>query len=883
MENKIEDNNEMKQALDHKDQADDYRDSKQFDMAIKHYRSAIDLKPDFWEAHANISIIYSGMGRHSEALEHAMESVLIMPEIAQLSDNLGSIYRGSGNYEQAINCHKKALDIDSSMPSAYFNLGLSYEMTGAVEKAIAAYENAIEHNDRLLPAYIALGNLLVNQKRGDNAVDAYQSAINLRPNQPDIHVKLGKVFLDLNRHEDAIVSFNQALEYSANSLVTYHCLAVAQQKLGRFDDEITSYQKALQIKPDCYETHFNLGAAFKECGKIDDSIKTYQRAVELKPDYAEAYTNLGDALRLQDKFDEAAAAILRGLEINPSDATPYALLGMVQVEQNNLDKAVTAYRSAIKIEPDDAGLYIGLGTVLFKKEDYEEAVAVYDKALNINPGCKSSVYLKLSFALRKLDKLDQAITCLRGALRHYPDDIPVLTYLHVMQCQACDWERLGELDKKIDSLIGDRINKQYNDLGNPFGALFRTDDVEQQLFIAKTFSEKITNKIKRMRNNFSFDSRDLSYRKLRIGYLSHDFNNHPVSYVISGIFREHDREKVNVFIYSYGPDDGSERRKTIIQYSDKFVDLSECSDGEAANQIFTDEVDIIVDLMGHTRGSRHEICALRPAPIQVNYLGFPGTTGAGFMDYVLTDRYVTPIEHAPFYSEKFAYLPDTFFPTDDHQEICSKAYTRQDFGLPEDGFVFCCFCSAYKINGLFFNVWIDILNEIDNSVLWLSTPSFCSADMLKKEAQKRGLDVGRIIFAERVPGVDDHLKRIQLADLALDTQIYNGHTTTSDALWAGVPVVTTEGNHFASRVSSSLLNAVGLPELVTTSLENYQSLAIRLASNPLELFEIRQRLDRNRKCGSLFNTKKMTGNLEAAYTSMWERYVNGDKPDHLYM
>jgi predicted O-linked N-acetylglucosamine transferase (SPINDLY family) len=329
-------------------------------------------------------------------------------------------------------------------------------------------------------------------------------------------------------------------------------------------------------------------------------------------------------------------------------------------------------------------------------------------------------------------------------------------------------------------------------------------------------------------------------------------------------------------VYSHGPDDGSDYRKRIERDCDTFVDIRALSTIDAARRIRDDGIDILVDLKGHTQGQRLDICALRPAPVQVTYLGFPGTTGASFFDYVITDRIVTPEDQAPYYSETFVYLPNCYQVNDHTQAISQRPCARADFGLPDDGFVFCSFNKSYKIEPVMWDVWMRILRHVDGGILWLLHDNETAADNLKREAAARDVDPRRIVFTGRLAKAE-HLARLKLADLFLDTRVSNAHTTGSDALWAGLPLITLQGVHFASRVGSSLLTAIGLPELIAHGIEAYEALAIRLAGNPDELAAVGNKLWRNRLVEPLFDTPRFARNLEAAYTRMWEAYLGGEQ------
>ncbi len=340
----------------------------------------------------------------------------------------------------------------------------------------------------------------------------------------------------------------------------------------------------------------------------------------------------------------------------------------------------------------------------------------------------------------------------------------------------------------------------------------------------------------------------------------------------------HNREEFEIYCYSYGKNDESGYRKKIQRDCDKFVDVRNLSYVDTANRIYEDRVDILVDLMGYTKASRLEICALRPAPIQVNYLGFPGTTGAEFFDYIITDRLVTSEDQADYYSENFVYMPHCFMVSDYTQAISEPDWEKADLGLPEESFVFSSLNQAYKIAPSVFDVWMKVLRQVPKSVLWLGQLNATAEQNLKRQAHEKGVSPERLVFAERVPSKDEHLARLRLVDLALDTSIYNGHATTNDALWAGVPVITLKGSHFASRASASLLTAIGLPELITHSLEEYEALAVHLALDSDELRGIRQRLAKNRLTEPLFDTPLFVRNLEKAYKEMWEISWAGQQP-----
>jgi predicted O-linked N-acetylglucosamine transferase (SPINDLY family) len=368
-----------------------------------------------------------------------------------------------------------------------------------------------------------------------------------------------------------------------------------------------------------------------------------------------------------------------------------------------------------------------------------------------------------------------------------------------------------------------------------------------------------------------------SHDRIRVGYLSADIRNHPVARLIAEIFERHDRTRVETFAFSFGADDGSALRARIAKAFDHFVDVSQKSDRDIASLIRENEIDVAVDLTGFTENARVGILAMRPAPTQVNYLGYPGTIGADYFDYIIADQIIVPPEHQPFYSEKVAYLPHTYQPTDTTREIPATPLSRRDAGLPDTGFVFCSFNNSFKITPQVFDIWMRLLRSVDGSVLWL-LDGHPASDNLRREAQKRDVAAERLVFAPRVDP-DIHLARHRLADIFLDTSPYNAHTTTSDALWAGLPVLTCLGTAFAGRVAASIVTAAGLPDLVTHSLPEYEALALRLAREPDRLASVRSKLAGNRLTQPLFDSASFARDLEAVYTAMWERQRNGLVPE----
>jgi predicted O-linked N-acetylglucosamine transferase (SPINDLY family) len=438
----------------------------------------------------------------------------------------------------------------------------------------------------------------------------------------------------------------------------------------------------------------------------------------------------------------------------------------------------------------------------------------------------------------------------------------------------CLWDdlanRLNELTKKINN--GEKVII-------PFSFLALIDDPE----IQRKNTEIYANEKYPQSDVLSQIERYPKHKKIRIGYFSADFKIHPVSDLIVELFEIHDRNRFEIYAFSYGPDTKDKMNLRIKEGVDHFHDVLTMSHKDVAMLTRSLEIDIAVDLGGYTQNARTGIFAMSAAPIQVCYLGYAGTMGADYMDYLIADRTVIPEEKQHHYSENIAYLPNSYMVNDSKIKLSERVFTRREVGLPIDGFVFCCFNNHYKITPSIFIGWMRILSQVDGSVLWLSDTNSTAINNLKKEVKKHGVDPNRLIFANHLPFKEDHLNRIQLADLFIDTLPFNAHTTASDALRMGLPVLTCIGSSFASRVAASLLNAVNLPELITTTQEQYESLAIELATKPEKLKIIKDMLAKNLPTAPLYDTPLFTRHLESAYLTMYDRYQRGLDADHIYV
>jgi len=608
----------------------------------------------------------------------------------------------------------------------------------------------------------------------------------------------------------------------------------------------------------------NLGAIYLEEKNYSKAISLLQTAISQNQQNAFAYNNLGTALKGIGKPLEAVKNWTKAVDLDPKFVEPLSNLGVFYLDTGQTNLAMANFTKLIEINPQDGNSYNNLGICYLNQNNYPKAIECFEKAVKLNSYDYAASY-HLGLAYRLIEDYKNSIKYLKKALKLNPNHGPALNIYCLVLMQICNWKELAKISAKIPA-----------EDESPYVNITRTQDQKINFEIARLRAEKIKTAVADLDIKFSFPKAKKGER-IKIGYLSRDYFEHATAYLILGLFEAHDRKNFEVFAYSYGPNDGSFYRKKLEKDADHFIDIINFGHVEAAKKINADGIDILIDLKGHTKDNRLEILALRPAPLQVSYLGFPGTTGADFIDYIITDKIVTPPDYQKYYTEKFAYLPDCYQINYDKRKIADKEYKRSDFNLPEKAFVFSCFNQTGKIDQETFNSWMRILKAVPQSVLWLLGSNKIAEENLKAEAKKAGFDPQRLIFAAHIEN-SLHLARLKLSNLGLDTFTYNGHTTTSDSLWAGVPVVTLQGNHFASRVASSILTAAGLPELITHSQKEYENLAIELATNPQKLNPIRSKLLSNRLTCPLFDTQRFTRNLEKAYQQMWQFYLSGEKP-----
>ena len=670
----------------------------------------------------------------------------------------------------------------------------------------------------------------------------YHRVLKVNPNCAEALHLLGVLSWQTQRLDFALECITKAIALNNSQPSWFLNLANVHFALKQFDDAETAYRKSLALDGSYASGHNNLGMALQKQGRFEEALQSYQKAIELKPNYADAYNHLGVTLRELGRFDEA----------------------------------YKAYTEVITLDPNNPHFYCNMGIAYFSGGNQHQAQACFEKAIKLDPESVVA-HSSLGMSLHAQGKVDLGINSYRQVLKLNPKDTGALNCIYRDLQQRCSWNELEELGEQLDACTDELIEAGQSTKETPFLSIRRSQDPKRNLRVAKAWSEFIVSHKRKRDDLFQFENAPRNKSPLKIGYLSGSFGDNPVAHLIRRLFEVHDRDNFHCTMYSYDKNEASPYLQELKSQSDAFRSLKGVDDFSAAQSIAEDQIDILVDLMGHSQDNRLAICSLRPAPIQVTYLGFPGSVGSSMFDYILTDERLTPPEYASDYTENFVYLPHCYQINNDRLEMASGTVSRESEGLPSEGFVFCSFNRPYKISEALFDRWMSILQRVEGAVLWLLDEKNDVNAILKEQAELRGVDPQRLIFAPRT-SLDKHLRRLKLASLALDTLNYSGGITTSHTLWAGVPVLTVPGKTYVSRMSYSLLSSMGLDELAVNDWQSYEDYAVHLATETDELKAIRQKLATNKETSPLFDSTRTCRNIERGYRLMWERYVNAEPP-----
>jgi protein O-GlcNAc transferase len=804
-------------------------------------------------------------------MEHALARY---PDYIDALFNLGLVCLRQGDNSKAVEMNSRILQINPDHEKARINLDRAQTaMNSSQKENISKLDEETDETDQVTQQLQKARNL---SAKGEmiQACDLLQTALSENPDRfEDILVEVAGVLQKMGMIDESRKRFQQVLKANPNNYEALYGLGRLEHEQKQLGQAKQYFSQAIQLKPGDIAALIALGNTCRSAGDLDAALEAYDRILNINPDHALALTNKASVLHQVQRFDESFDLLQKAINIDPNLFSAHNNLGNYYLVRGDFQKAIPAYQKALTLNDRSAETHNNLGIACRNLDWLEQAVSILQRAVQLKPDY-AEAWINLGTAYDSLKRLPDSIQAYEQALQILPNDSVALSGYLLQLRQACQWDKLAEIEKRVASCTNHELHTGKKTGEMPFLNLVRSDDQRLNHEVAKVWSREIEARIPRV---FEHQSALISKPKLHIGYLSSNYRRHAMAYLVQGLVREHDRSRFQITCYSCNRLDVSQEGSHLRQIADRFVDFYAVSDKDAAQQIYEDQVDILVDLMGFTLFHRMDICAYRPAPVQVRYLGMAGTTGAGFFDYLLTDPVVTPPEVQDCYSECLVHMPDCY-QVNDFDEIADIDHPqRQEFCLPEGAFVMSCMCTAYKLDPTMFACWMELLKEIPDSVLWLLGGSDLVVANIKRQAQSHGLDTGRIIFAEQLPH-KAHMKRLGLADIALDTRMVTGALTTSEALWAGVPIVTIKGNHFASRMSASILQAVGLSDLVTCSLDEYKNLVLRLASQPNELNEIRNTLEQNKIKSPLFDTKKTTRDIESAYMKMWDIYISGAHP-----
>jgi protein O-GlcNAc transferase len=709
--------------------------------------------------------------------------------------------------------------------------GLALHRRGAAAEAAARYAEVLRADPGNADAHYYLGMMACQQDRYADGAEHARQALANDPRHERACVLLGRALAAMGRPQEALESFDRAVALAPDLAQAHGHRADLLSELGRHAEAVDSYDRALALAPEAADDWYNRGASLVALRRHAEALASFDRAVAARPDFTDAHLQRAKLLSDFDRPGEALDAVDRVLAVAPDLPEAWLGRGNVLNKLRRRAEAAAAFDRALALKPDLAEAWLGRANGLFASEHNEAAAFAYGKAIALKPDLNGAegyrIYAKL---------------------------------------KVCDWEGLDhEVAQHLHAIRARQL------AGAPFTLLAVSTSAADQLQCARRHVQE------QPKFPAVWRGEAYSHRRIRVAYLSADFHDHAVGQLTAQLFERHDRSRFEVTGLSLGADRNSQMRRRFESAFEHFVDVEDKSDQDIAELIRRLEIDVAVDLMGFTTNNRLDVLARRPAPIQVNYLGYLGTLGADFMDYVIGDRIALPFEQQPFFTERIVHLPDCFLPTDDRQEIAPFLPTRLQAGLPAEGFVFCSFNNSYKLNRAMFALWMRILRAVPGSVLWLAQANAAMVANLRREARQSGVEPERIVFAPLVP-LTEHMARQRLAGLFLDTTPYNAGATAVASLWSGVPLLTVLGETFVGRMAASMLHAVGLPELVARNLDAYEALAIKLASEPALLADIRGRLAADLRTKPLFDTARFRRNIEQAYIAMVDIHRRGERP-----
>jgi protein O-GlcNAc transferase len=813
----------------------------------------------------SLGVLHYQNGRHDEALKMFNAMLRINPDIPEALSNQANVLRSLGRPEEALASCDRALGLRPQYAGAHNNRGVVLMDLGRLGEALASFERALLIDPRNPETQMNRGIALSRLEWFGEAVIAFDAALEIRGQHPSVLHYRGKALHFLGRLTEALRNYDEALALKPDLTEAYNDRGVTLSKLKRFDEAVAAYDAALAQKPSYAAAWNNRGTVLGEMRRFEEALQCFNKALAIEPDFADALKNRSAALQDLNRFEEALANLDILLGMTPGHAESWNNRAVLLARLRRFEEAVSAYDRALALKPVYAAAWNNRGTVMQSLRRFAEALHSFDQAIAIEPDFADALYNRSTARWSMDHDYGSAVSDLEKAVLLDGDQEFWRGELVHLRMHAADWRDFDEEVARLQQGVraGAKIAK-------PFMYQAISESPADLHTCSRIYAQALHPPVA------SLATRRISSRpKIRVGYVSGEFREQATSYLMAGLFEAHDKAKFEIIAFDNGWADPGPTRKRLEAAFDQMVNIAPLSDRQAAEAVWNSEIDILVNLNGYFGLKRMGVFAQRPAPIQVNYLGFPGTLGAPYIDYLIADRIVIPPDQQQHYSEKIAYLPDSYQANDRLRPIAEIAPGRAAYGLPEKGFVFCNFNQSYKLTPLMFALWMRILRQVEGSVLWLFESNSALPVTLRHEAHLHGVSPSRLVFAPNVP-IAEHLARLRMADLFLDSLPYNAHTTASDALWAGVPLLTCLGTTFPGRVAASLLHAIGLSELVTNNLEDYETLALKLAGDPSMHRRLRGALALNRLTTPLFDTERFTRHIETAYTTMCEISLRGE-------
>ncbi len=845
------------------------------------YEAVLKVDPKKFAALHLLGTVEAQLGNFEAAVNLITKAIAVNPNHADSYSNLGNAFIELQQFDKALVNYDKSITIKPESPSSYFYQGIALLNLKKYNKALSSLDKAISLKPDFANAYFNRGNALIELKQIDAAIASYKKSISINPEQAQAHYLLGISQLELEQYNEALSSLGNAINVNPDFAAAYHSRGNVMIELKQVEAAIASYQKSISIDPDQAVVHYNLGVAQQSSAQYKDALSSFEKAISLNPDFVDAYSGRGLVLAELKRHAEAIASFDAAISINPQKAGLHLNRGNSLIALKRFEEGLCSFDRVIAIKPNSAEAFSNRGNVLLLHFNQPEAAMIcFDVAIGIDPNL-AIAHVNRAHAQNLLAQLDGSVNSYLKALE-INSDVPFLIgkcIAHKMK--LCDWRNLSEGLAICESMLANQILAV-----TPFEALNLFDNPELHLL-----SSMLTMKA-HFRPNLELGNipKRPAGSKLRIGFFSADLYYHPVSIWLAEQLENHDKSKFELFGFSFRSDIKDPMQARLQAAFDHYFEVGKMPDLEVVQLSRQLEIDIAIDLGGHTAESRTDIFASRAAPIQINHLGFPGTMAADYIDYFICDTYSVAEESRNYFTEKIAYVP-CWYTYDRQRQISAQPMSRAQFGLPDRGFVFTCQNGCQKFMPELFGIWMGILNAVPESVLWLMEPHPTAMENLMQEAQARGVARDRLVFTKReVVTVDQEKTRVgrylasyKLADLFLDTWPYNAGTTAVDALWAGLPVLTKAGKGLGARMAASALHAIELPELITSTDQEYQALAIALATDQQKLKLIKDKLQHNRLTTALFDPVVNTRHIEAAYIEMYKRYQAGQAPDDIFI